>query len=305
MASSQDEVEMERRRKIEAKMFKNQRRHYKKDTRYVLDLYTLTFDEDETVDSIGTIICKPETSFNLLANNRDTSAISSHYFEHAPLTKSKSQPSFDFYSMSSFSSNSTGVVPTVERSATPTEPLKDYGPVSLPAAESNLPSRKTSGLSQAASLASLETNLHKILARKFADEMSRNSDSSSSTAEEVSFQKAKLLTKAYYRLLRSNQDDAKAPSGSTGPTSLIQPGEKVAEKPVSEKTAAADERLRWQALINADAEDLKRMVDGLGNTAQALNEYLVDILVERDGLLAKQDDMLEEISELADTLLQK
>ena len=46
-------AELERRKKIEAKMFKNQRRHYKKDTRYVLDLYTLTFDEDETVESVG------------------------------------------------------------------------------------------------------------------------------------------------------------------------------------------------------------------------------------------------------------
>ena len=30
------------------------RRHYKKDSRFVLDLYTLTFDEDEDVDSIDT-----------------------------------------------------------------------------------------------------------------------------------------------------------------------------------------------------------------------------------------------------------
>ncbi len=30
-------------------------RHYKKDSRYLLDLYTLTFDEDETVDEIEVI----------------------------------------------------------------------------------------------------------------------------------------------------------------------------------------------------------------------------------------------------------
>ncbi len=29
------------------------RRHYKKDSRYLLDLYTLTFDEDETVDDVA------------------------------------------------------------------------------------------------------------------------------------------------------------------------------------------------------------------------------------------------------------
>ena len=38
---------------IESKMLQN-RRHYKKDSRFVLDLYTLTFDEDESVDSIDT-----------------------------------------------------------------------------------------------------------------------------------------------------------------------------------------------------------------------------------------------------------
>ena len=32
------------------------KRHYKKDSRFLLDLYTLTFDENETVDEIAT--CK-------------------------------------------------------------------------------------------------------------------------------------------------------------------------------------------------------------------------------------------------------
>ena len=45
---------------------------------------------------------------------------------------------------------------------------------------------------RASSLPSLETNLHKILARKIQD------------SEEVSFRKAKLLTKAYYMLLRES-----------------------------------------------------------------------------------------------------
>ena len=43
-----------------------------------------------------------------------------------------------------------------------------------------------------APLPSLETNLHKILARKIQD------------SEEVSFRKSKLLTMAYYKLLRES-----------------------------------------------------------------------------------------------------
>ena len=44
---------IEKCRAIESKMLQN-RRHYKKDSRFVLDLYTLTFDDDESVDSIDT-----------------------------------------------------------------------------------------------------------------------------------------------------------------------------------------------------------------------------------------------------------
>lgn len=32
------------------------KREYKKDTIYVNDLYTLTFDEDETVESLGSLV---------------------------------------------------------------------------------------------------------------------------------------------------------------------------------------------------------------------------------------------------------
>jgi len=377
-------AELERRKKIEAKMFKNQKRHYKKDTRYVLDLYTIAYDEDETVESVGTIICKPETTFNLFGGGVGSSrvansAISSHYFEasHAPLTKSKSQPSFDFHSLaSSFSCSSSvtdfslnnpvnasavSAVTAVKKASLHAEArLRDStsdGPASLPTAETaEATVRKKSSAAvaaavSAASLASLETNLHKILARKFADEMSKTDSSweqSGKKVEELSFKKAKLLTKAYYRLLRGANDDSQQldhrqlDTEAVGPASLqvgLSKKSSVGTSAFTSSSPAAAagkagagargvkkssasaiilrnsvvyhknredfDRKRWQALINADVEELRKMVEGLGNTAQALNEYLVNLLVERDDLLSKQDDMLEEISELADTLLQK
>ncbi len=36
---------------------------------------------------------------------------------------------------------------------------------------------------------------------------------------------------------------------------------------------------------------------------RALNDYLVELLQERDDLLGQQDNMLDEISELTDNLL--
>lgn len=376
-------AELERRKKIEAKMFKNQKRHYKKDTRYVLDLYTIAYDEDETVESVGTIICKPETTFNLFGGGVGSSrvansAISSHYFEasHAPLTKSKSQPSFDFHSLaSSFSCSSSvtdfslnnpvsasavSAVTAVKKASLHAEArLRDCtsdGPSSLPTvetAEATVRKKSSAAVAaavSAASLASLETNLHKILARKFADEMSKTDSSweqSGKKVEELSFQKAKLLTKAYYRLLRGANDDSQLldhrqlDTAAVGPASLqvgLSKKSSVGNSALTSSSTAAGkdsgagargvkkssasaiilrnsvvyhknkedfDRKRWQALINADVEELRKMVEGLGNTAQALNEYLVTLLVERDDLLSKQDDMLEEISELADTLLQK
>ena len=182
------------------------------------------------------------------------SAISSHYFEasHAPLTKSKSQPSFDFHSLASsfscsssvtdFSLNNPGEIcaihiriyqfflpvkifsfSTVSASAVSAVTaakkaslhaearLRDStsdGPSSLPTvetAEATVRKKSSAAVAaavSAASLASLETNLHKILARKFADEMSKTDSSweqSGKKVEELSFQVQILFFKKSLR----------------------------------------------------------------------------------------------------------
>ena len=45
------------------------------------------------------------------------------------------------------------------------------------------------------------------------------------------------------------------------------------------------------------------MVAGLNNTVKALNDYLMELLQDRDVLHSQQDEMLENISELTDSLL--
>ena len=176
------------------------------------------------------------------------------------------------------------------------------------------------------SIPCLETNLHKILARKFAE----SNLSTSSNFEELSFEKAKLLTKAYYRLLRSDSDavlnycqsSEQTETESSKPKQLnrtysslatIAPPENSFSQSLKHKSShpqsttgsivKPSDRLKWNALISSKNEELAQMVSGLSNTAQALNEYLVDMLLEKDGLLNKQDEMLERISELADELL--
>ena len=212
------------------------------------------------------------------------------------------------------------------------------GPISLPFGlqpsgldTSSIRAKKSK--SKIMSIPYLETNLHKILARKFAE--GNNASSSSLNSEELSFNKAKLLTKAYYRLLRSDSDavlqccqsssdETNASFGtrhSTRGYSSLANIQSPDEVPSSHNNniirhksshpqsttgcmVKQSERLKWKSLISASNEELSQIVSGLSNTGQALNEYLVDLLLEKDGLLNKQDEMLEKISELADELLE-
>lgn len=206
------------------------KRHYKKDSRYLFDLYTLTFDEDETVDNIEMLPAgaghPPEQSLQ--------------YVSLAPTTSSGG--------------------------------LESFGPLSLGSSTES---------AAVAAIPSLEMNLHKILARKIQD------------SEEVSFRKAKLLTKAYYKLLREQKVDLTVLQSANGH-----------QPPSSDfKRKIHDDRLSWPKLLCTEPGELKRIVVGMSNTVKALNDYLVDLLVERDELLATQDNLLEEISELTDNLL--
>ena len=116
-------------------------------------------------------------------------------------------------------------------------------------------------------------------------------------SEEGSFRKAKLLTKAYYKLLRES-----APvSASTAPLPVLSSSKRG--PPTARRVGDASLRLSWPTLLRTEPAELRRIVSGLGNTVKALNDYLMDLLEERDELLGQHDNMLEEISELTDNLL--
>ena len=137
------------------------KRHYKKDSRFLYDLYTLTFDENETVDEIA-LTCPPISTEDGITDN----------------FKSVSSPS--------------SPTPSIRSATKPSNTTAGTISLSLNYRASN---QANSAILKRKTIPSLETNLHKILARKFLD------------SEEVSFKKAKLLTKAYYQLLRTNSSD--------------------------------------------------------------------------------------------------
>ena len=88
----------------------NNKRHYKKDSRYVLDLYTLTFDENETVDEIEP--CKTAPIVGPSANGAGAAG-DNEFFSLAPSTISTldSQPGSGPMSLgSNYSATTTQVM---------------------------------------------------------------------------------------------------------------------------------------------------------------------------------------------------
>lgn len=191
------------------------RRHYKKDSRYLDDLYTLTYAEDISVDSNVDMLPSPSTTTGLNSLQVQEPALYSLCTSYA-------------------------------------------GPKSLGACMSQ---------GQCFTSSTLDTNLHKILARKIAD------------SQEISFSKAKLLTKAYYKLLRDVAEDYAVPS--------LRMGHQQNEP-----------RLSWQTLLQTDTQQLQKIVSGYSALIKSLNDELVSELILKDSLTATQDEMLETISDL-------
>ena len=123
----------------------------------------------------------------------------------------------------------------------------------------------------------LDTNLHKILARRMAG------------GQGVSYHSCKLLTKAYYKLLR----DPSSPGVVAPPTPA----------PPLYTHGAGDNKLGWQHLVKTDLNQLSNIVAGYSALVKSLNEELVQELMVKDELVAEQDKMLETISELTDSML--
>ena len=165
------------------------KRHYKKDSRFLLDLYTLTFDEDEEVEEIPT--CKTSIMINdyMLSNSTPSSPTATRaksFLGKWIVCKIHQFLTLTLLCSSDVSNTKKSNALNPKYSVPPTMSLGLTN--ALAVAKPSIRTTKT--------IPSLETNLHKILARKFQD------------SEEVSFRKAKLLTKAYYQLLRSNHTDA-------------------------------------------------------------------------------------------------
>jgi len=229
----EDTVRMEKQRK-EMENIEKSRRHYKKDSRYLEDLYTLTYQEDSSMED-DEEEQKPKINgmglgLASLQVHRDRPP--GHSF--SPLTRSLSS-----------------------------------GPMSL----SQLGGPQTER--QFAS-STLDTNLHKILARKMAG------------GQGVSFRSCKLLTKAYYNLLR---EPVAQSSTLPRPQATVRLNSKD------------DPKLNWQTLLQTEGQQLANIVAGYSALVKSLNEELVTELINKDELTAEQDTMLETISELTDSLL--
>jgi len=226
------------------------KRHYKKDSRYLEDLYTLTYNEDSSIDQ--------DESFEV-----ETLAAKKIPVGMTSLQVPKNSPKSRF-SQGLVRSQSSGPMSlTVLNSRTSMTEITAAADVSAD------PKLKFAS-------STLDTNLHKILARRLAG------------GQPVSYDSCKLLTKAYYKLLR---DPAVSQVGlvSGGQGELF--------------THNTTDTINWQSLVGADKEQLEKIVAGYTGLARSLNDQLMQELITKDELLAKQDMMLDTISEMTDNLL--
>jgi len=227
----EDTVRMEKQRK-EMENLEKSRRHYKKDSRYLEDLYTLTYQEDSSIeDDSEDQSPKQQAGLGLGLASLQVQRQKPPGYPYSPLTRSISS-----------------------------------GPMSLSQLGEPLAEKQFAS-------STLDTNLHKILARKMA------------AGQGVSFRSCKLLTKAYYSLLR----DPVPPQ-----TMDLSQGRVSSSK---------DPKLSWHTLLQTDTQQLAKIVSGYSALVKSLNEELVKELINKDELSAEQDSMLETISELTDNLL--
>jgi len=228
----EDTVRMEKQRK-EMENLEKSRRHYKKDSRYLEDLYTLTYQEDSSIEDDNEEQNPKQPGLGLGLASLQVQRQKPLGHPYGPLTRSISS-----------------------------------GPMSLSLLGEPLAEKQFAS-------STLDTNLHKILARKMA------------AGQGVSFRSCKLLTKAYYSLLRDpvppqTLDHAQGPGRAS---------------------SSKDPKLSWQTLLQTDTQQLAKIVSGYSALVKSLNEELVKELINKDELSAEQDSMLETISELTDNLL--
>jgi len=229
----EDTVRLEKQRKEMENMEKS-RRHYKKDSRYLEDLYTFTYQEDSSMEDEEGEKKQKGNGFGIGLASLQVHKERPAGLSYGPLTRSMSS-----------------------------------GPMSL----SQLGEPQTE---KQFTSSTLDTNLHKILARKMAG------------GQGVSFRSCKLLTKAYYNLLREPV--------VTSPTTH-------SHQPASRGKSKDDPKLNWQTLLQTEGPQLANIVAGYTALVKSLNEELVTELINKDELTAEQDNMLETISELTDNLL--
>eukprot|EP00092_Neocalanus_flemingeri_P027521 GFUD01029856.1.p1 GENE.GFUD01029856.1~~GFUD01029856.1.p1 ORF type:complete len:237 (-),score=102.02 GFUD01029856.1:177-887(-) len=229
----EDTVRMEKQRK-EMENIAKSRRHYKKDSRYLEDLYTLTYQEDFSIEDTEEEKKEKTNGLNLGLASLQVHRDHTPGHSSSPLTRSLSS-----------------------------------GPMSL--SQLDRPQMEKQFASS-----TLDTNLHKILARRMAG------------GQGVSFRSCKLLTKAYYKLLRQ-------PVAQT--TTSHQ------QQAIIRLNSKDDPKLNWQTLLQTDGQQLANIVAGYSALVKSLNEELVTELIIKDDITAEQDFMLDTISDLTDSLL--
>lgn len=280
------------------------RRHYKKDSRFVLDLYTLTYDSHESLDSIGDLTARrngPDEIKERLSFISDNDEYI--YDEPGPKSCDKSRSPLNSNSNSSRSSSGTNLDLWFKNSVASDNADHTFNknrtnsPASLPPSFCTGFNSYNSLISTKNEYCSLAPSRRNRLFDKSALEISVSNNKLES---DFCKRQEKLQSEARVALTRAKDEARKVletercnniPSPITAMvrSSLKKVGMDIGER---------KRRVSRQLLTDMSINQLQSIVNDLQNHIEYLNESLVKLLMERDELYMKQDSMLVDIEDI-------
>ncbi|CAH0382123.1 unnamed protein product [Bemisia tabaci] len=260
------------------------RRHYKKDSRFVLDLYTLTYDSHESLDSLGDLSTRRNDREEIrrrLASGDTEEFPSNNRPRKKPSLQSRLQNGMNLQicfmneTMSDNESPSSDQESPVKTASSKTSQSELSEPSPKPLTSKTvrpLFNNKTQPVPQEAM--QVETDFFTQQAKLQADARQALAEAKETARRQMEIERERMTTSPITDMLRA---------------SLTKVGVPFPEE---------RRRLSRQLLTNLNVAQLQVIVNDLHTQIEILNEDLVKMLMERDELHMGQDSMLVDIEDL-------
>jgi len=257
------------------------KRHYKKDTRFLLDLYTLTFDEDETLESLDTRRTdREEIRRRLAMGNEDEYYNGSDKPCRKPNLQTRLQSGMNLQICFMNETTSDTESPSSDSECTIE---KSKQPKSL----NHIKSSNDEQISAPVRPVTLSLCQQTPMLTSQNDSDFFTKQARLQTEARMALAQAKEMARMQMEIERQRQK--KSPI-----TEMVRHSMEKVGIPFPEDRR----RLSRQILTEMNVAQLQVIVNDLHTQIEILNEYLVKFLMDRDDLHMEQDSMLVDIEDL-------